>query len=83
MPTPEQIRAFQARMQDEEPRPGDVESVERFMAEHGGLTPLQWALHMFPSAREEVEACCPELAPSRELLAGPAINRPEDEGAVE
>lgn len=53
------------RMQDEAAGPFDPEAVERFMAEHDGLSPIEYALMQFPSAAMEVEQGFPHLVPKK------------------
>jgi hypothetical protein len=52
--------ALQARAQNEAAF-ADPSVMAKFMAEHDGMTPLQYALATFPSARMEVEQHAPHL----------------------
>ena len=54
MTEPRKTTPLQQRMQDEA-QGADPEAMERFMAEHDGMTPYEYALHLFPSARAAVE----------------------------
>jgi hypothetical protein len=44
----------------------DAEAMERFKAAHGGLTPIQFALSNFPTARRAVEKVWPHVCPPEE-----------------
>jgi SPP1 gp7 family putative phage head morphogenesis protein len=56
--------ALQARVQAEM-NFAEPHVMEKFMAEHDGMTPLQYALATFPSARMEVEQHAPHLLPKK------------------
>lgn len=48
-----------------EMRSADPHVMEKFKAEHDGMTPLEYALATFPSARMEVEQHAPQLLPKK------------------
>ena len=57
-------RALQERMNNEA-EGADPEVMARFKQGHGGLTPTQYAMALFPEAAKEVAAEFPDLVPKR------------------
>lgn len=63
--SPRASKSLQDRMNNEA-QFADPEVMRKFMREHGGLTPMQYALSLFPSAAKVVAEAFPHLVPPKD-----------------